>query len=205
MVLVKDEHRSRYLGLDSPYLSSLFGQSILFSIVTICGTQLVSSLSTFGRAALTLQMMHVGLLPLSLSFSFAYTLLSGGSSALSNGHPFPPTVIGSAILSVCLLFVGVSMYLYIQRVSEDHNSSHSSKRIFTKIPSSVSAVFVVLFTFHALLYLSKSNAVSYHPIDLLIYEATSQHTNWVKQASSSKTLRQATEEYRRRYKRHPPP
>ncbi|KAL8708307.1 MAG: hypothetical protein Q9220_006782 [cf. Caloplaca sp. 1 TL-2023] len=44
-----------------------------------------------------------------------------------------------------------------------------------------------------------------HPIDSLIETASTQHDAWLKQASASKTINDCTGEYRRRYKRHPPP
>ncbi|KAL8635949.1 MAG: hypothetical protein Q9228_006605, partial [Teloschistes exilis] len=44
-----------------------------------------------------------------------------------------------------------------------------------------------------------------HPIDSLIKAASLQHDAWLKQASASKTLEEAVTEYRKRYKRHPPP
>ncbi|KAL8703876.1 MAG: hypothetical protein Q9201_002965 [Fulgogasparrea decipioides] len=42
-------------------------------------------------------------------------------------------------------------------------------------------------------------------MDSLINAASIQHDVWLKQASASKTLRECVAEYRRRYKRHPPP
>ncbi|KAI4238193.1 MAG: hypothetical protein LQ352_007891, partial [Teloschistes flavicans] len=44
-----------------------------------------------------------------------------------------------------------------------------------------------------------------HPIDSLINAASLQHDAWLKQASASKTLGDAVTEYKKRYKRYPPP
>ncbi|KAL8766935.1 MAG: hypothetical protein Q9209_006416 [Squamulea sp. 1 TL-2023] len=44
-----------------------------------------------------------------------------------------------------------------------------------------------------------------HPIDSLLSAASIQHDAWLQQASASKTLGEAVNEYRRRYKRYPPP
>lgn len=44
-----------------------------------------------------------------------------------------------------------------------------------------------------------------HPIDSLINNATVQSEEWAQQASTSQSLDQALVEYRRRYKRYPPP
>ena len=53
--------------------------------------------------------------------------------------------------------------------------------------------------------LTPSDTIGTHPIGTLIAEAADQHKKWTDQASSSRSLEQAVEEYRRRYKRHPPP
>lgn len=44
-----------------------------------------------------------------------------------------------------------------------------------------------------------------HPIEFLIKRASDLHEDWVKRAGNSKTLAEAVTEYRRRYKRAPPP
>ncbi|KAL8918026.1 MAG: hypothetical protein Q9208_007624 [Pyrenodesmia sp. 3 TL-2023] len=55
------------------------------------------------------------------------------------------------------------------------------------------------------LRLPHGNTSRDHPIDGLLTAASVQHDAWLQQASASKTLHECAEEYRRRYKRHPPP
>lgn len=150
-------------------------------------------------------MIHVGLLEVVLASLFTYTFVSGASAGWASGHPFPPTARGSAIFSVCLLFLGSAMLLYLRTLSEGHRSPSSARRLLTKFPTTMSTLLTLLFALQLLLYFSGSNVIGYHPIDMLIYDAKRQHKTWLKQASASRTLNQATEEYRRRYNRHPPP
>ena len=44
-----------------------------------------------------------------------------------------------------------------------------------------------------------------HPIDSLLSAASAQHDIWLQQASTSNSLSETVEEYKRRYKRNPPP
>lgn len=203
--LIKVEYRSYIIPYDATFLSSLFGPTVLFSIAVICATQTVRSNQRSSVLLLTRQMTQIGFLGVTMLVLFTSTFVSGTASAWANGHPFPPNPRGSSILSVFLLFLGALMFLYIHTVSEGPRSLYSVKRIFTKAPSLMYTVLILLFTLRAVLYFPGSNTVNYHPIDMVIYEANPQHEAWLKQASASRTLNQATEEYRRRYKRHPPP
>lgn len=149
--------------------------------------------------------MHFGLLEVALLSVFVHTFVSGASAGLANSHAFPPTARGSAIFSVSLLFLGATTFWYIRTGPEGLRSPSTARRIRRKMPLALSTLLALLFTFHILIYISGSNVVDYHPIDKLIYDAKKQHKTWLKQASRSRTLNQATDEYRRRYDRHPPP
>ena len=63
----------------------------------------------------------------------------------------------------------------------------------------------ILLVVRASLWASSGSSVSFHPIDLLTYDAQIAHSNYVNQTSASKTLAQAATMYRERYGRHPPP
>ena len=49
------------------------------------------------------------------------------------------------------------------------------------------------------------NVFNGHPIDDLIVAANSRHKTWTEQARTSRDLRAAVAEYKRRYNRTPPP
>ena len=106
--------------------------------------------------------------------------------------------------SLVLLFSGIVMFL-ISRTASDSQGTLQAHRSFPRIPSWLYTLLVVLFLIPVFLDISRNNVLSKHPIDTLMEEALEQHQGWVKQASTSTTLGHATDEYRRRYKRHPPP
>lgn len=58
-----------------------------------------------------------------------------------------------------------------------------------------------------LIFLSFSSTPTFeiHPIQALIRDASQKHEAFVRQASPSKSLKEATQEYKRRYRRSPPP
>lgn len=62
-----------------------------------------------------------------------------------------------------------------------------------------------MFLLRVMVDVTPNNEFDTHPIDVLISEAAKTHQAWSEQATTSRTLLQAVAEYRRRYKRHPPP
>lgn len=158
------------------------------------------------KRCLTLQRMtYIGLLGVLYLSLFVCTYVLGTAFTWTNGHPFPPFAKGTAFFSIIVCFTGAWLFLHVYSASEGPRSPNSAKRLHGKVPSWVYALLVVLITFRVTPFFSMSNDVTYHPIDMLMYNAKSQHEEWLKRASASSTLAQATEEYRRRYNRHPPP
>ncbi len=67
-------------------------------------------------------------------------------------------------------------------------------------------VWACLCSLRLLIWMGQSkHHVTYHPIDLFMYEAASTHQSYAQQASASHTLEQAVANYLTRYKNHPPP
>ena len=97
------------------------------------------------------------------------------------------------------------MLLYVRTTSDRQRATQHTQRSFTRIPSWLYTLLIILFSIPVFLEMSRNLVLSKHPIDILMDDAYGQHQVWVKQASTSKTLGHATDEYRRRYKRHPPP
>lgn len=62
-----------------------------------------------------------------------------------------------------------------------------------------------LFIFRTSMWASHNSTVTYHPIDLLIYDAARHHSAYVNQTSASTTLNEAVANYKERYNRYPPP
>lgn len=66
---------------------------------------------------------------------------------------------------------------------------------------------MVLFAFIVVLYpaVSRPDIAHFHPIDMLIYEASAQHEHYKSFATQSYNLEEAVAQYRRRYRITPPP
>ena len=147
---------------------------------------------------------HVGILSTSLLATFTSIITSTTAAAWTYGHPFPPMRMGLAFCGILLLLTGFWFYLRVE-ASAQHSHANASERLLHKMPA---WLYVVLTAFMFLwlgLWLSYHKEVSFHPIDMLMYEAEAHHEAFVAQAASSKTLAEASQEYRSRYKRHPPP
>ncbi|KAK0902462.1 hypothetical protein LTR57_019642 [Friedmanniomyces endolithicus] len=146
---------------------------------------------------------HVGVMSTSTIATFVAASSLTTTQAWSNSHPFPPTQAGVAFVALCIAIIAFATYLHIE--TSDGKPAHSTSPIFTKVPSWLYACLLVLFFARTGLWASHSNTVTYHPIDMLIYEAQSRHEAYINQTSNSKTLSEAARAYELRYQRSPPP
>ncbi|MCJ1468944.1 hypothetical protein MMC07_007574 [Pseudocyphellaria aurata] len=73
------------------------------------------------------------------------------------------------------------------------------------MPPSSYAVLIILLTGRGLYQLPQTKTIEVHPIERLVRDAATQSKRWLTQASTSKTLAEAVETYRLRYKKPPPP
>ncbi|KAI4137297.1 MAG: hypothetical protein L6R39_007358, partial [Caloplaca ligustica] len=105
-----------------------------------------------------------------------------------------------------LVALTISVLLYYQALLSTNSPILSPKvRFHGRAPIIVICFLLFLCWSWNFLRLPESNASQIHPIDGLLSAASMQHDTWLQQASTSKTLDQCTAEYRRRFKRHPPP
>lgn len=95
------------------------------------------------------------------------------------------------------------MYFHIESVSEDKRD-RATNITFTHEPSWFYLVLLSVFLVRTSLWVGHSSYVSYHPIDMLIFEAQAHHDAYVNQTSSSSTFGEAKKSYLERYKRNPP-
>ncbi|MCJ1436133.1 hypothetical protein MMC27_005511 [Xylographa pallens] len=84
-------------------------------------------------------------------------------------------------------------------------SAPSPVRFFGRAPRSLYALLLIMFLVRVAVDVTPNNEFDGHPIDKLMVEATALHNAWSRQIATSKTLSEAVVEYRRRYKRQPPP
>lgn len=103
-----------------------------------------------------------------------------------------------------VLFLGAALYFYI--CSMDASATFKpNQRLISRIPSSSYTLLILLLIGRTLYQLPQTNIINVHPIERLVRDAATQSEGWLTQASTSKTLAEAVETYRRRYKRPPPP
>ncbi|KAK3648763.1 hypothetical protein LTR56_007203 [Elasticomyces elasticus] len=183
-----DYDRNWITTISSLYFWSTMRLSTLIMLTTVCTILCIH---------------HVGVMTTSTIATFvaASTLTFG--QAWNNSHPFPPTPTGMAFIAICLAIFGFASYLHIE--SMEDRASSSTSPTFAKVPSWLYLVLLILFSVRAGLWASHSNTVTYHPIDMLIYEAQTHHEAYINQTSASTSLNEAAQTYKARYQRRPPP
>ena len=112
--------------------------------------------------------------------------------------------VGVGFLAICFAILGFAAYIHIETL-EDKSHGFNCHTLFNKVPAWFWLTLLTIFCIRTGLWASRSSHVSYHPIDMLIYDAQSTHEAFVGQASTSKTLAEAVKTYRERYNKHPPP
>ncbi|KAI5258805.1 hypothetical protein E4T42_00390 [Aureobasidium subglaciale] len=117
--------------------------------------------------------------------------------------PFPPDADTSTLISFFGLVIAFIALIHTQVISEDHR--RQSRGMFSDTPISLIGLIVLIFCIRFLIWLGHSTNVAYHPIDLLIHEASDTHKAYSRRAYSSANLTAAVVEYQYRYGRSPPP
>ncbi|RMY98359.1 hypothetical protein D0862_07618 [Hortaea werneckii] len=143
---------------------------------------------------------HIGIMSASMIAAFVSTATLTTSFAWNNAHPFPPTSTGLGLLAITMAVISFTVYIHVDTSDRSH-----SLRTFRAVPAWLYLILAVIFIIHTSLWASHSSTVSYHPIDLLIYDAARHHEAYLNQTSSSTTLEQAVANYEVRYNRPPPP
>ncbi|KAL9010156.1 MAG: hypothetical protein Q9173_004879, partial [Seirophora scorigena] len=110
----------------------------------------------------------------------------------------------SILKRLVILTVGAIFYFQASQSIKIQGSSPKTRLYGRASVITICCVILVLSSW-SILHSPASEGVRTHPIDRLLSAASVQHDAWLHQASASKTLHECTTEYRRRYKRHPPP
>ncbi|KAI7536521.1 glycosyltransferase family 90 protein [Hortaea werneckii] len=195
--------RRRLIGMSSSYVWSLFRFDLLASFTATCTLFTVGLLrAKKGTLLLTLglQIYHVGIMSASMIAAFVSTTTIVTSFTWNNAHPFPPTSTGLGLLAIILAIISFTVYFHV----DASDRSHASKTL-RSVPAWLSLILATILIVHTSLWASHSSTVSYHPIDLLIYDAARHHEAYLNQSSSSTNLEEAVANYEVRYNRPPPP
>ena len=169
------------------------------------------------------QLYHTGILTTTVITTFVSISTLTTSYVWSNAHPFPGVHSGLGFLAISFATLAFATYFHIETVSERPTNNTSDGRpdssssstgassmmfkptTFNKVPSWLYLVLLSFFFVRSGLWASHSSTVTYHPIDMLVYDAQTAHEAYVNQTSASKTVQQAMVEYKSRYNRTPPP
>ncbi|EME38258.1 glycosyltransferase family 90 protein [Dothistroma septosporum NZE10] len=157
----------------------------------------------FSLVCALVTLVNIGLMTTALLATFTSIMTITTASAWSNGHPFPPSPIGSAFIGICLAIFGFMSYVHLESVAGERSNSSTGK-LFYRVPSMFYLALLILFFTWTGLWASHRTSVSFHPIDMLIYEAQGHHQAYLNQASASQSLGDAVKNYRARYQRAPP-
>lgn len=181
---VKPEDRGWLMALSGPFRVQWFKaatwQAILFSALFVSSAY---SILRFGALALTMTLATI------------LTSIPALKRTWTAQLPFPPMPTKGTILSFLLIYIA---WLFYERI----NQSVASRRR-TGIGRHILYFSVVMIAvFPSFL---RTNQMTFHPIDLLIYNARLQHNNYVQYQTQSHGLEDAVAQYRRRYSIPPPP
>ena len=204
--IVVPDYWSWIFNIDGAYVASLAWFTCLFTLTLIFATRLVGVQRTSTQyTVLTVnKLIEYSILDPMMMAAFLCTYLTGFSTSWTNHFLFPPNLQGQALSSLVLLFLGFVSYLYTTANSDD-SRSQPAQRLFKRNSTAFYTLFLLMFILRFAMEVAPADRVQIHPIETLMSNATAQHQRWKTQASSSENLEQAVEEYRQRYRRHPPP
>ncbi|CAG8298156.1 unnamed protein product [Penicillium salamii] len=170
--------------LDLEYSRGAFSQSILVLLLVVSAWNMLP---------------HFDVLGVSIIGGFTIMYFSSLSALTSGQAPFPFISLTHAILPFAASLTGAVLFLLARIVHDEE-----SKPLY-RTNIAIQVLFLLLSAVGLFFAVNKHRFTHMHPIDFLIHEGRIQHDNFMSQASSSKSLGEATWEYRRRYDQHPPP
>lgn len=168
------------LLFDPAHVFALLWQFVLFATLCICSAHCI---------------IYLGVLELVLTSMTICVVISSISFLWANRGPFPPV---SHVASFWSFFLVLGGFLCFQHLRQPPAVARS---FGTPTYLLIFSVFLIA------LYpaFSRPNVGYFHPIDMLIYRAKSQHEDYESYATQSYNLEEAAAQYRRRYRKTPPP
>ncbi|KAJ5688632.1 hypothetical protein N7462_003024 [Penicillium macrosclerotiorum] len=179
----RPEHSGQPL-LDAKYSRSAFGQALLVLFFVLSAWQMLP---------------HYGVLGLAILAGFVLVFFSSTSTLFFEQMPFPYISQTQGVVSVVASSTGAFLFLLSRIFWEESSKSLNRTNI-------VLQVIVVVLCVTGLIFASTKHHFSHtHPIDILIRKGTAHYDDYILRARSSLNLEDAVWEYRRRYRRDPPP
>lgn len=205
------KHWKWVFDIDRAYVNDLTWDTTLFTISVLCGLEIVSvpllkktPLARRNCRTKNFKYMIYGLLHLSIIITFTYIYISSFASDFFHRNDFVHLPPVSGFWSSLALIFGAALYLRISSWGSSV-SFKSNQQLLPRIPFTSYIILVLLLVGRALYQFPPSEIISAHPIDILMRDAAVQSQAWFAQASTSKTLAEAVDNYRQRYRKQPPP
>lgn len=190
--LILERHTIRCCCLSDTGLCPFLREYLGMVPVSKLHAYILKQIYFIGALTTTLIMMFVSVATRTLSFSWTHLL------------PFPAGHAGLAFLAFSLAMFAFTFYFHMGTTSEV-DEQRTRQLTFKQAPAWLYLSMLCLFAVQTGLWAVHSSKVGYHPIDLLIWDANTQHEAYVNQTSASTNLKEAVRNYRKRYSRHPPP
>ncbi|KIY03617.1 uncharacterized protein Z520_00308 [Fonsecaea multimorphosa CBS 102226] len=172
--------------------------SFLFPPLDI-GTIFAMACHIFLFCVLCISLLHsimtYGALEMTTYLTAFITMIPAIEFIWSHRNPFPQTPFSATTFSFLLIFLGQWAYRWIRQELGGKDPIRPSRQFL---------LFVVLCIaiFPAWL---KKDYVHFHPIDMLMYDATLHHNKYLETVGSTSSLAEAVAGYAHRYNRNPPP
>ncbi|OQV09237.1 hypothetical protein CLAIMM_13378 isoform 2 [Cladophialophora immunda] len=182
--IFKPEYRLWLLYLFPPLdVGTIIAMGCLIFLFCVLCISLLHSIMTYGALEMTTYLTAFTTMIPALEFIW------------SHRNPFPQTPFSATTLSFLMIFLGQWGYRWIQQELGDKDPMRPSRQFL---------LFVVLCVaiFPAWL---KKDYVHFHPIDMLMYDATLHHNKYLETVGSTSSLAYAVAGYTSRYNRNPPP
>ncbi|KAL2406861.1 hypothetical protein ABEF93_008713 [Exophiala dermatitidis] len=183
LYIFRPESRNWLLFLE-PSLEAWTVAAILWHVLLFC-VLCISSLHCI---------LNYGVLDVTLQLAALITLIPAVEFIWERRNPFPPTPTLTT-LSLLLVFLGRWSYHRIQRALGEMDVIKPARQVF---------LFILLCCLMVPAWW-KMGYVHFHPIDLLIYDATLHHNDYIKSIGSTTSLLDSVTLYKQRYNRNPPP
>ncbi|KAF2452650.1 Sec63 Brl domain-containing protein [Lineolata rhizophorae] len=185
----KAEYRDWMLAVSPFYVRSLAKAALFITLTVVGGLRCVH---------------YYGAMKTAMIATFASIAYTDFVAAWEHRIPFPPRPSVGVVFVLLAFYVVFVSFLFIEASREIRFRGRAHVFSF-KIPAWSVPFLILLFIGRTILWSSRPTHQKYHPVDVLIHTARVAYEDWEKQAASSNSIGQATEEYRQRYRRNPPP
>ncbi|KAF2723271.1 glycosyltransferase family 90 protein [Polychaeton citri CBS 116435] len=151
-----------------------------------------------------LMIYHYGSTTTGLLVTFGVTATKTTVYAWNNIHPFPPLSAGYGFLSITVTTIVLITYFKIDAAHDRTEFDKGRQVLFKRVPKTVYLLSVAFIILRFSLWFATTKGVTFHPIDMLIWNAEIKHNEFLNTSSPSSSLQDAHQEYSRRYLRQPP-